>query len=671
MAENINLKTVDTVDTRPFKKLVMTIGELPTSFIESMTYYELLAWFTNYLETVIIPTVNNNAEAVEELQTLFTELKSFVDNYFDNLDVQEEINNKLDQMAEDGQLTQLIAQFLSLNAVMSFTSVASMKLAENLVNGSTCETYGFYAANDGGGAKYLVRTITNDDVVDEKTIIELHDDYLIAELIKEDTMNVKQFGAKGDNLTDDTLAIQTALNYSKNVEVPSGTYMVDAVTHININSGNKLMLSNDATIKAITTSQDNYAVILCDDVDNVEICGGTIEGERTTHTGLTGEWGMCISITNGSTNISIHDINLINAWGDGLYVNTCEDVKTHNLIINNARRNGISIISAVNFCSLNDTIKNTNGTAPQAGVDIEPNYDTDKLENIKFINTTTENNTNSGIMFNVLKAIDCSIDIINHSDNGSLSGLYVSKSQQTSGFINISESGYTNNKSSGIVLRGCYNSDCVITITKPTILGCNTNESASKKYGASIACYSESGDADYPIGNIIINEPYATNSVANQVPLSFVNEHNTENSKFVNVKIFNPLNTKTNNSLYASANDSIDINIVDNYENLCVTFMGTLTVYAQEYYSTLKFTGNTSRTTTIDPTTKIGKEFTLKNLGTLAHNLKIPDDQYCLQLGNRAGLTITLPKTGDSIKLKKFDATHWIVVSANCTPTIA
>lgn len=113
MAEDLNLKTIETVDTKPFKHLVMTIGELPTSFVESMTYYELLAWLCNYLQETVIPTVNNNAEAVEELQGLFTELKNYVDNYFDNLDVQEEINNKLDDMARDGSLSAVLAVYVN------------------------------------------------------------------------------------------------------------------------------------------------------------------------------------------------------------------------------------------------------------------------------------------------------------------------------------------------------------------------------------------------------------------------------------------------------------------------------------------------------------------------------------------------------------------------------
>lgn len=48
---------------------------------------------------------------VEEYIGKFVELKDFVDNYFDNLDVQEEINNKLDEMAEDGTLAEIINNY--------------------------------------------------------------------------------------------------------------------------------------------------------------------------------------------------------------------------------------------------------------------------------------------------------------------------------------------------------------------------------------------------------------------------------------------------------------------------------------------------------------------------------------------------------------------------------
>ena len=81
---------------------------IPLAFDESMSYYETLCALLYYLKNTIIPTVNNNADAVIELQNKFDELQSFVDNYFDNLDVQEEINNKLDEMAESGELAELI-----------------------------------------------------------------------------------------------------------------------------------------------------------------------------------------------------------------------------------------------------------------------------------------------------------------------------------------------------------------------------------------------------------------------------------------------------------------------------------------------------------------------------------------------------------------------------------
>ena len=88
---------------------------IPLAFDESMSYYETLCGLLAYLKDTVIPTVNNNADVVIELQTLYEELKTYVDNYFENLDVQEEINNKLDEMVEDGTIDRIINQEIFQN----------------------------------------------------------------------------------------------------------------------------------------------------------------------------------------------------------------------------------------------------------------------------------------------------------------------------------------------------------------------------------------------------------------------------------------------------------------------------------------------------------------------------------------------------------------------------
>ena len=76
---NENTKTKPTY-LRPFRRFCMTIGELPSSYIETMTYYEMLLWFTKYLSETVIPTINNNAKALEEVQIGLVELKQYVDD---------------------------------------------------------------------------------------------------------------------------------------------------------------------------------------------------------------------------------------------------------------------------------------------------------------------------------------------------------------------------------------------------------------------------------------------------------------------------------------------------------------------------------------------------------------------------------------------------------------
>ena len=55
----------------------------------------------------------NTKTTVEDYINQFNELHDYVHDYFDNLDVQDEINNKLDEMADDGELTELILNYYS------------------------------------------------------------------------------------------------------------------------------------------------------------------------------------------------------------------------------------------------------------------------------------------------------------------------------------------------------------------------------------------------------------------------------------------------------------------------------------------------------------------------------------------------------------------------------
>lgn len=100
---------------KPFTRFCMTIGNLPSSYLVSLTYEEQLLWLCDYLQNTVIPTVNNNGECVTELQNLYLQLKNYVDNYFTNLDVQNEIDAKLDEMAEDGTLASIINNDLFSN----------------------------------------------------------------------------------------------------------------------------------------------------------------------------------------------------------------------------------------------------------------------------------------------------------------------------------------------------------------------------------------------------------------------------------------------------------------------------------------------------------------------------------------------------------------------------
>lgn len=74
--------------------------------LQQLVYY-LLGVVKNCVDQVV-----ENSDAFNALETEFKDLKSFVVNYFENLDVQEEINNKLDEMFNSGELNVLLNLFV-------------------------------------------------------------------------------------------------------------------------------------------------------------------------------------------------------------------------------------------------------------------------------------------------------------------------------------------------------------------------------------------------------------------------------------------------------------------------------------------------------------------------------------------------------------------------------
>ena len=211
-----------------FRRCVLQNFPFIEQDFDALTDYELLCKVVEYLNKVI-KSQNEVIDIAEALTAAFNELQSFVVNYFANLDVQEEINNKLDQMAEDGTLQEIITAYIQANVAWTFDTVADMKLATNLVNGSYARTLGYHTLNDGGGALYK---ITNTGTANEMDIIAVGD--LIANLINGN--NVKQYGAYGDNEHDDSSYIQRAIsaNYHCNIHIPAGEYAI--TTPINITS---------------------------------------------------------------------------------------------------------------------------------------------------------------------------------------------------------------------------------------------------------------------------------------------------------------------------------------------------------------------------------------------------------------------------------------------------
>lgn len=99
-----------------------------------------------------------------------------------------------------------------------FNTVAAM-VAADLPAGYNTRTLGYYDINDGGAGVYSIRGKVAGETEDGGSVIFLANGN-VAELIIGDSVNVHQFGAKGDGITDDTAAFDMAILYALKHNMP-------------------------------------------------------------------------------------------------------------------------------------------------------------------------------------------------------------------------------------------------------------------------------------------------------------------------------------------------------------------------------------------------------------------------------------------------------------------
>jgi parallel beta-helix repeat protein len=214
-------------------------------------------------------------------------------------------------------------------------------------------------------------------------------------------VNVKDQGAKGDGTTDDTAAIQAAVaqiaGTGGTVLVPAGIFLIDALKGVQLKSKMTLRLAAGATLRAAPNDQTNYEVVAIRSATDVNVVGGTIEGERGAHTGTTGEWGHGINV-DASQRVVLDHVTIKECWGDGIYVGgaATADVTVCGVVSDHNRRQGMSATSIDGLVVRDSSFQNTAGTEPEAGLDIEPNLG-ETVTNVSITRCTFRNNAGGGL----------------------------------------------------------------------------------------------------------------------------------------------------------------------------------------------------------------------------------------------------------------------------------
>lgn len=354
---NVNNDYTKMNNLTPFKLCVLQNFPFIEADFDAVTNYQLLCKVVEYLNNVIDNNNKQNSN-ITQLEQNFIIMYNYVKDYFDNLDVQEEINNKIDELITSGSFATLFKSFIGY--VMP-------------------EWYGAV----GDGVHDDTAAFNNAILSGMPVLLGVNKHYILKNNI---TLN-KLWGNNSTvefliDITDSPVReLAQAISIKKEIRditiiSPNGFISVYSTDNVNIE--NVICLTNNKTLKNTST---NGSVIQINNSHHISIKNVDIDTSYTVNTASESTeylYNDGIHINGGS-----HDILIENVIGkildDLIAFNTVEGIGVdnkdiYNVTVNNVYSNksygfrfyGFADVDIYNIynISINNCIIHTNNNVP-------------------------------------------------------------------------------------------------------------------------------------------------------------------------------------------------------------------------------------------------------------------------------------------------------------------
>lgn len=509
------------------------------------------------------------------------------------------------------------------------------------------------------------------------------------QLMRKDVISSASFGLVGTS--DDTAIFQNMLDFCEGKSL----YIRNPGNVIHISQ--VVIPSNiDIFIEPGTVIEDNGDIEGTLDklfrifrVINVRIVGygATLQGLGSGN--YTGEQNHGLYIV-GCQRVYVAGLTVSATGGDGFYVGSSggtgdqlltEDVALVDCDGQANRRQGLTINSAKNCLIDRFGGDITDGTAPQAGIDIEPDSNEEFLINIVIRDSNTGGNSGSGITVGIRAlagAVDktVSITIENHRDVGSTNSYAIAAFNGTlgniKGRITYKDCKASDSINGSFAVRNFGSDGPLIEIIRPHVHNNATSGGIAPKSHSPFSVFREVGDVgSAKIGNVRIIDPLITIDETDVTPQTIAAFH------------VNDLTTTT------PADEAEKVFIIDPIEiggidpNVAVDFVGSGTI--TDSYDLLRRSENSN--VTLSPTSYVRTldneaETDSNQLVTLADNFSpgSPDITFenkqdgndliidpdvlstIVPFGTGAGKRLSSTQIGNKITLRRTSATQWNVI---------